>query len=247
MCVWEIIIYSFISGILTGTGAVITIFFKHIEDKWISTALGFAAGIMIGLSTFSLIPHAIESGSITTVIIGFIAGGLFLWFVDIVIPHIHKLDGGEGEGDRVTRYKKMGYFIAIGIALHNLPEGLSIGASTGVSLNFGIVIAISIGIHNIAEGLSIAVPLSICGVKRSKIIFITVFAGLFTVIGTAIGILIVNISDVVISLSLSFAAGAMIYICSDELIPESHKLHSNMSNMGVMAGFIFSLVISLLE
>jgi len=236
-----------VSGILTGLGAVIAMFFKNIEDKWISTALGFAAGIMIGLSTFSLIPHAIESGSITAVILGFVAGGLFLWIIDMIIPHIHKLDGEEEEGDRLSSYKKMGYFIAIGIALHNLPEGLSIGASTGISMNVGIVIAISIGIHNIAEGLSIAVPLSICGIKKSKIVFITVFAGLFTVIGAFIGMLAVNISSVIISMSLSFAAGAMIYICSDELIPESHKLHSNMSNAGVMTGFIFSLVISLLE
>lgn len=241
----EILLYSFISGILTGLGAIITFFFKRIENRWISTSLGFAAGIMIGLSTFSLIPHAIESGSITAVVAGFIAGGLFLWLVDIIIPHIHKVDGEEG--DALSSYRKMGYFIAIGIALHNLPEGLSIGASTGISMNMGIIIAVSIGIHNIAEGLSIAVPLSICGVKKTKIVFITVFAGLFTVIGTFLGMLIVNVSDVVISVSLAFAAGAMIYICSDELIPESHKLHSNLSNAGVMIGFIFSLIISLLE
>lgn len=241
----QILLYSFISGILTGLGAVVTIIFKNIGEKWISTSLGFAAGIMVGISTFSLIPHAIESGNIITVILGFAVGGVFLWIIDMIIPHIHKVDGEEE--DKLSNYKKMGYFIAIGIALHNLPEGLSIGASTGISMNVGIIIAMSIGIHNIAEGLSIAVPLSISGVEKQKILFITVFAGLFTVIGTFIGMLIVNISNVVISVSLAFAAGAMIYICSDELIPESHKLHSNLSNAGVMTGFIFSLIISLME
>jgi len=241
----SMLFYSFISGILTGFGAIIAIIFKIKTEKAISTSLGFAAGIMIGLSTFSLIPHAIESGSITAVISGFICGGFFMWIVDAIIPHIHKVEGEEG--DKLSSYRKMGYFIAIGIALHNLPEGLSIGASTGISMNVGISIAVSIGIHNIAEGLSIAVPLRLSGVKKRKVIYITVFAGLFTVVGTFIGILLINVSNIVISLSLSFAAGAMIYICSDELIPESHKLHSNLSNAGVMMGFAFSLIISLIE
>lgn len=241
----NILTYSFISGLLTGVGALLIMFFKSIKEEWISAALGFAAGIMVGLSTFSLIPHAIETGSILSVVAGFMVGGIFLWLVDMAIPHIHKIDSEEG--DKLNSFKKMGYFIAIGIALHNLPEGLSIGASTGISMNVGIIIAVSIGIHNIAEGLSIAVPLKISGVKQSQIVFTTVFAGLFTVIGTLIGLLMVNISANVISFSLSFAAGAMIYICSDELIPESHKLHSNLSNAGIMIGFIFSLIISLME
>jgi len=227
---------SLIAGLLTGVGALIAIAIKNPSDKLLSVSLGFAAGIMLGISTFSLIPESIELGNLYYCALGFVSGAGFLGLLDYILPHIHK---NEVEYDD---YKKMGYFIALGIAVHNLPEGVAIGVSNEVSSAMGFYMAVAIGIHNIAEGLSVAMPLSLSpNIKKSEILFITTMTGLVTFFGTFIGTAIVNISSFFVSASLAFAAGAMIYITSAELIPKSHRSHSKYANIGVVTGILLSL------
>jgi len=216
-------------------GALIAIVLKEPSDKLISLTLGFASGIMIGISAFSLIPNSLDTGTVLICIIGFVGGGIFLFLVDIGLPHIHKI---ESDCDA---YLKMGYFIAIGIAFHNLPEGIAIGASNTISEQLGLMTALAIGLHNIAEGLSVAVPLRLGRVGKKRIVFITTFTGLSTFLGAILGIMLVNISQLFISFALAFAAGAMIYIASDELIPHSHSVHSEFANAGIMLGFTAAL------
>jgi len=232
-----ILIYSFVAGIVTGVGALIAILVKNLSNRVVSLSLGFASGIMIGISTLSLIPRSIETNSLFSCIIGFISGGAFLWLIDVVTPHIHKTDTND------DAYLKMGYFIAIGIAFHNLPEGIAIGTSNSISAHLGLFTAIAIGLHNVAEGLSVAIPLTLGHASKSRIIFITTMTGLSTFLGTIIGLALVKISPLFISYSLAFAAGAMIYISSDELIPHSHKAHSDFANVGLMLGIVMALLI----
>jgi len=232
----SIYLSSLIAGLMTGFGALITIAIKNPSHKLLSLSLGFASGIMLGISTFSLIPQSMELGNIYFCALGFVCGAASLGLLDYVLPHIHK---NEMEYDE---YKKMGYFIAIGIAVHNLPEGIAIGVSSEVSVAMGFYMAISIGIHNIAEGLSVAMPLSLSpNIKKTRMVFITTITGLATLLGTLIGTVIITISAFFISASLAFAAGAMIYITSAELIPKSHRSHGKYANIGIVAGILLAL------
>jgi ZIP family zinc transporter len=235
--IW-IYLLSLIAGLLTGVGALITLLLRTPSKKTLSFSLGFAAGIMLGLSTLSMIPESIALGGILPCIIGFICGAGFLALLDIILPHIHKNDDTQN-----NEYLKMGYFIALGIAVHNLPEGIAIGVSNEVSVSLGFYTALSIGIHNIAEGLSVAMPLSLShAMRKRKIVFITSITGLATFFGTTIGTSLATISPVFISASFAFAAGAMVYITSDELIPKSHSSHSNYANFGIVLGLLLPLL-----
>lgn len=233
----SILLISFFAGLVTGGGALISILIKSPSQKVLSLSLGFAAGIMIGISTLSLIPSSLELGNLTSCFFGIIIGALLLWLVDVLLPHIHK---SESDCDV---YRKLGTFIALGIAFHNLPEGIAIGASNEVSAQLGLYTAISIGIHNIAEGISVAMPLCMGKMENKRILFITTLTGLTTLGGTIIGISLVSISQTFISFSLAFAAGAMIYISSDELIPLSHKAHNHFANLGILLGIMLALFI----
>lgn len=231
----EVLVMGFLAGLMTGLGGLIAIVIKNIPTSLFSSVLGFAAGIMIGISTFSLIPNSLEAG-VSYTILGFVLGGTIMFLLDVALPHTHKSETEE------NMYFKMGIFIALGIALHNIPEGLAIGASNYISQETGFYNAIGIGLHNTAEGLCIALPLALCNMSKARIVLISVLTGLSTLIGTFFGLIIGSISLIFVSGSLAFAAGAMIYIASDELIPQSHKTHSEYANVGIMLGFIFALV-----
>ncbi|WP_242831473.1 ZIP family metal transporter [Dehalobacter sp. UNSWDHB] len=139
---------------------------------------------------------------------------------------------------------RWGYFIALGITLHNLPEGIAIGATSEVSYHMGIMTALTIGLHNIAEGLCVAMPLCLANVRKSRVVLITTMTGMSTLLGTGLGMILGLISPLIIAFFLAFAAGAMIYISSDELIPKSHHSHSEYANVGIMLGFILALILS---
>jgi len=233
-----ILLYGLIAGLVTGLGAVISISIKNITNKILSISLGFASGIMIGISALSLIPTSLDMSNSIICIAGFAAGALFLFLVDISMPHIHKVEAD------LSNYAKMGYFIALGITLHNLPEGIAIGATSEVSYHMGIMTAITIGLHNIAEGLCVAMPLCLANVRKSRVVLITTMTGMSTLLGTWLGMILGLISPFVIAFFLAFAAGAMIYISSDELIPKSHHSHSEYANVGIMLGFILALILS---
>jgi ZIP family zinc transporter len=234
----KILLISTITGLATGIGALIVVLIGPISNRKISALLGFAAGIMISITVFNLLPSAVEFGSNFLAVMGFLFGVILMLVLDNIIPHLHFFNK-EGRGGA---YIKMGYFIAAGIALHNLPEGLALGAGYHASEGLGVMIAAAILLHNIPEGMGIAAPLKIAGVYKLKIIGITSLAGLFTPLGTFIGMLFFNISPVFIALSLGLAGGAMIYIVSDELIPESHKQHSHSANIGIALGILVTFL-----
>ncbi len=136
-----------------------------------------------------------------------------------------------------------GLFLAIGIALHNLPEGLAIGAGYSNSITLGATIAISLAMHNVPEGMVTAAPLLLAGMNRWRVVGIATLAGLMTPIGTFIGAVLISISPEFVSIAMALAAGAMIYIVSDELIPQSHEYHSHAANLGLVAGFVLGYML----
>lgn len=230
----NVFLSSLIAGLLTGVGALFSVAIKKPNKKLIGSALGFAAGIMLGISFFHLLLENTQKDKIMYLAIGLALGLAFMYLLEKLIPHSH---GEKKEDD----YLKMGYFIMLGIALHNFPEGLAIGASYGVSEKIGFTMAILIGLHNIVEGVAVSLPLAIGKMKSYKVILMTTLTGLSTLLGAAVANYLISISESLISISMAFAAGAMIYISVLELIPSSKREDFKFANIGLAIGLITSL------
>ncbi len=246
----ESLLYSFLAGSSTAIGAVVLLFFGPPGKKTMAVLLGFAGGIMLALSVFELMPEAVELGSMTTVIVGFLIGCGMMFGVDQILPHAHMSESDHLEIENPEKFPqgeasvlRTGYLIFFGIALHNVPEGLAIGAGLEASPELGMYIAIAIALHNVPEGLAVAGPLRAGGMPGGKVVLFTLGAGLMTVLGTGIGLLIFNISPLLVSGSLAFAAGAMVYIVNDELIPQANSMNSHFANAGLIVGLLLGFII----
>ncbi len=243
------LLYSFLAGSSTVIGASLLLCCGHPGKKFMAAILGFAGGVMLALTMFELMPEALELGSLSSVIIGFLLGCAMMFGLDLILPHAHMSRSRELEIENPDNFPetdraivRTGYLIFFGIALHNLPEGLAIGAGLEASPQLGLYIAVAIGLHNIPEGLAVAGPLKAGGLSNIKILLFTLAAGLMTVVGTAIGLLLVNVSEMLISGLLAFAAGAMIYIVHDELVPQANRLHSHMAIIGLILGVMIGFI-----
>lgn len=246
----EALLYSFLAGTSTVLGVVALLIVRNPGKKLLSTILGFAGGIMLAISLFELMPRALELGSMTSAVVGVILGAAMMLILDTIIPHSHMsgsedivVENPEKLKELDNPMKRTGYLILLGIALHNIPEGLAIGAGLEASEELGIVIAIAIALHNIPEGLAIAGPLKAGGVPIGKIFLFILAAGLMTPVGTAIEMIFLAISPVFISGSLAFAAGAMIYIVHDELVPQANEMHNHLANVGIILGILVGFAI----
>ncbi|SHF21160.1 ZIP family metal transporter [Alkalibacter saccharofermentans] len=248
----ESLLYSFFAGSSTALGAIILMLFGKPGRKTMAALLGFAGGIMIAVSLFELMPEAYELGeSLFVVVAGFILGCGMMYLLDVFLPHAHMSTSDElivENASHIHEERKIlrtGYLIFFGIALHNVPEGLAIGAGLEASPELGMSIALAIGLHNIPEGLAVAGPLKAGGLSSLKVILFTLGAGLMTVVGTTIGLVVFGISTAMIGGSLAFAAGAMIYIVNDELVPQANGLHSHLANAGIIAGTLIGFAMLL--
>lgn len=246
----ESLLYSLLAGVSTALGAIVLMVFGAPGKKMMATLLGFAGGIMIAVSVFDLMPESLELGSMMVVIIGFVLGCGLMFLLDRVMPHAHMSESDELMLENAHSYRptqktvlRTGYLIFFGIALHNVPEGLAIGAGVESSPELGLAIAIAIGLHNIPEGLAVAGPLKAGGISNVRVLLFTLGAGLMTPVGTAIGLFLFSISQVLIGGALAFAAGAMIYIVHDELIPQSNSMHSHAANIGFIVGLLLGFVL----
>ncbi len=247
----EGLVYSFFAGISMALGALIVLCFGRPGKSLLSLILGFAAGVMLAISAFDLIPEAIEMGSIWHAAAGFLVGAAMMYVLDLIIPHAHMsgdLDGparSAGEAENSDRKAlRTGCLVFLGMALHNVPEGLAIGAGLESSPELGFYIAVAIGLHNIPEGMATAGPLRAGGLSSAKVLLLTLLAGMMTPVGALIGLIAFGISDAFVAAGMALAAGAMVYIASDELIPQSHGYHSHMANFGILGGFLAGFVLS---
>ncbi|GAB4268980.1 ZIP family metal transporter [Thermincola ferriacetica] len=241
-----IFLTSIVAGLATCLGSFIVICMGRPAEKTFSLLFGLAGGIMLAVVVMDLIPSSLAYGSIKQALTGFSFGIMLMVSLDILLDLVYRpLTPLPGAGKK--RLVKMGYLIAIGIALHDLPEGFAIAAGYSAKNRLGLVIATAIGLHNIPEGMATAVPLRMSGVSGKKILAINLLVSLFTPLGTYIGLLLVNISPGLITCLLSLAAGAMAYIVKNEILPESRKKHPNFATLGAMAGFLLIFALDFLH
>ena len=225
----------------TTLGGIIGIVFKRTSNKFLSFVLSFASGLMLSIICFDLIPEAMGIANIINVLIGIILGIIAMIICDVLVQK--RFNSNNINLKNKDNLLKTGIIVSIGLALHNFPEGLAIGSGFGASITLGYSLAIAICLHDIPEGISMAVPMKNGGMKKVKVIFYVILSGITTGIGAFFGALVGGISNEVISMCLSFAAGAMLYIVSGELIPESNKLyHGRMTAIGNIFGFLIGMI-----
>ncbi len=247
----------FFGTIGTTIGGLIGTFSKRSSNKFLSFVLSFASGLMLAVVSFSLIPEALEISSIYMSLLGMIIGIIAMIICDILVDkkfnsnsYNKKQRTAKTDIDNSKKLSllKTGIIVSVGLAIHNIPEGLAIGSGFDASTTLGFSLAIAICLHDIPEGISMAIPMKNGGMNATKVMLYVILSGIATGLGALIGALVGNISTNVIAICLAFAAGAMLYIVSGELIPEYNSLyHGRMSALGNMAGFIiglFAMIIS---
>lgn len=233
---------SFLAGLATGVGALPILFFKDVSDKILDVMLGFAAGVMLAASSFSLLIPALELSDVWTVAIGFSLGALIIHLIDRYTPHVHFWTGVEGpKSHRLSGLMLM----VIAITIHNFPEGLAVGVSFGGGdIARGLLVAIAIGLQNMPEGLAVAFPLVREGYSRNRSLVIATLTGLIEPVGGLLGVALVSLAEPVLPWGLAFAAGAMVFVVSDEIIPESHrKGFEREATFGLIIGFIIMMIL----
>jgi len=232
---------------MTALGAGMVFFFKEIKKDILTMMLGFAAGVMIAASFWSLLAPAIEmaDGSWVPATLGFLVGGLFLWLVDHILPHLHMgLPTEEAEGIKTSWQRSI--LLVTAVTLHNIPEGLAVGVAFGAvayglpsaSLAGAVALAVGIGIQNFPEGAVVSIPLRREGLSRLKSFHYGQMSGIVEPISGVLGAALVLTMRPILPYALAFAAGAMIYVVAEELIPEAHfESNSHIATFGVMIGF----------
>jgi len=230
-----------VAGLATGAGALPVLFTRRVSHRILDVMLGFAAGVMLAATAFSLLIPAIELGGIWITVLGTAIGGLFLHLVDRFTPHLHFISGPEGPSSNLRRI----WLLILAITIHNFPEGLAVGVSFGSGdMRAGMALATGIGLQNMPEGLAGALPLVREKYHRRKALWYATLTGLVEPVGGLLGISIVTLARPLLPLGLAFAAGAMLFIVCDEMIPESHrKGHERDATFGLMVGFIIMMVL----
>ena len=224
----------------TTLGGILGVVIKKQSNKFLSFILALASGLMMAVICFDLIPEALEISNIIEVIIGVILGIIAMIFCDLLVDK--KFSEKVQVHNKQSKLLKTGMIVSIGLAIHNFPEGLAIGSGFESSLKLGLSLAIAICLHDVPEGISMSIPMKNGGMNPFKVIFYVILSGVTTGIGAFFGAIVGSISEQVISICLSFAAGAMLYIVSGELIPESNSLyHGRMTAVGNMLGFIIGI------
>lgn len=246
---------------LTALGAAMVFFFKTIKKNILNGMLGFAAGIMIAASFWSLLAPSIEmaeeqgQNAWATAAMGFLLGGLFLFLADKILPHLHMgLDTSQAEGVKTSWQRSV--LLVLAITLHNIPEGLAVGVAFGAvatgefgtaSIAGAVALAIGIGLQNFPEGAAVSIPLRREGFSRTKAFIYGQASGMVEPIAGVIGAYAVLTMKPILPYALAFAAGAMIYVVVEELIPEAQREEggskTDIATIGCMIGFTIMMIL----
>ncbi len=233
-------------GSATVIGALIGFIFKDLSHKFSDIVLSFAAGVMLAAAVLGLILPSLEYGgnwAILMTVAGIFAGALCLNLIDKLVPHLHKLVGPDLEAHSSTNLSKVLLFVTA-IAIHNLPEGIAAGVGFGSGdTSQALMIAGGIALQNIPEGMVIIGPMLAAGVTPRRTFVCAMLTGLIEVLGALIGYFAVSLSTAILPFALSFAGGTMLYVISDEMIPETHAHGSQRgATYSLLVGFCVMLV-----
>lgn len=248
---WQALLATCFTWFLTALGASVVFFFRSVNKRVLDSMLGFAAGVMIAASYWSLLAPAIEMAEDSSLpswvpaTVGFLLGGAFLYAVDKVLPHLHLgYPTEEAEGLHTTWRRSV--LLVLAITLHNFPEGLAVGVAFGAlaaglpsaSLAAAVALALGIGIQNFPEGTAVSVPLRREGMSRLKSFWYGQLSGVVEPVAGVLGAVAVVIVEPMLPYALAFAAGAMIFVVVEELIPESQlDTDTNIATAGALLGF----------
>jgi ZIP family zinc transporter len=244
---------------VTALGAAVVFFIKDVKKGFMDTLLGFTAGVMLAASFWSLLNPAIEMAHATwshqwawvPVAIGFLGGAVFLFSLDQLLPHLHLNEPIEKSEGVKTNWNRT-VLLVLAITLHNIPEGLAVGVAfgavaegiPGADLAGAIALTIGIGIQDFPEGLAVSLPLRRFGMSRTKSFLYGQLSGIVEPIAAVAGVALVMIAQSVLPYALAFAAGAMIYVVVEEVIPESQSNgHNDKATLGLMFGFVIMMAL----
>lgn len=228
-------------------GSILGFIVRELPHKWNDTILGYCAGIMLAVSTIGLIVPAFEMATPSTwwiVVIGVMCGAFFLNILDFVTPHLHHITGLDQEEHRSNKTLDHILLFVMAIALHKLPEGMAAGVSmSGAEADWSV--SFGIALQNIPEGMVIIAPLLLAGVTRTRTFFISLAIGLLEIVGVWIGFGLGSASEAMLPIMLGFSGGAMLYVTSDEMIPETHAHgYEKQSTYALLLGFMTLLLLN---
>ena len=238
---------SILAGLATGLGALPVLFYKHITHKTLNTMLGAAAGVMLAATAFSLIIPGIQAGNelwpgygVYVVAVGIMVGAGFLVLADQWLPYEKYLEQGE----TFDSLRKVWLFIAA-VTLHNLPEGGAVGVSFGAGdWHNGVALATAVALQNIPEGLAVALPLVALGYRREQAVLIATLTGLIEPIGGVLGVIMAKAFLPLMPIGMAFAAGAMLFVITDDIIPETQSRgKARYATFAMMTGFIIMMIL----
>ena len=247
MLLLEPFLLSLLAGLATGVGGLIVLFLRRISDRIVSLSMGFASGVMLMVAFNNLFLEAEKLLVHIELITFFSIGAVIMMALDLAIPHIEPTR--RKENGRTERMRQSGVLIAVGITLHNLPEGFVVAAGYIFNPSLGLVVAIAIMLHNIPEGIATAIPFSEAGTKPTRVAIVTFLSGLAEPVGALVAAMVLSTfaPQIVIGYSLVFAAGVMTYITADELIPIAHEYgFKHTVSVGLLLGIIFALLVDVL-
>jgi ZIP family zinc transporter len=243
--------------LVTASGAALVFLFKDLPRKALDGMLGFTGGVMIAASYWSLLAPSIEMSEAQGMLpwfppaVGFAAGALFLFGLDKLVPHLH-LNFGQDESEGVKTQWKRTTLLVLAITLHNIPEGLAVGVAFGAAaagldgaeLGGAMALAIGIGLQNFPEGIAVSMPLRRSGVSRRKAFFFGQLSAVVEPIAGVIGAAAVLVFQPILPYALAFAAGAMIYVVIEEVVPETQRdKHTDTAALGFIGGFLVMMVL----
>ena len=230
-------------------GSLMGFAFKKISHKFSDTVLSFAAGVMLAASVIGLILPSLEGAGkwgLLITVAGIFAGALCLSLIDKLVPHLHRMVGADLEPGKKEGLSKVLLFV-MAIAIHNLPEGIAAGVGFGSDdISQALVIAGGIALQNIPEGMIIIGPMLAAGVSPKKTFLCAMSTGLIEVVGTFIGYFAVSVSAAILPFALAFAGGTMLYVISDEMIPETHHSGERGVTYALLVGFCVMLATDVL-
>ncbi|MCS7282112.1 MAG: ZIP family metal transporter [Anaerolineae bacterium] len=235
------VVATVLTGLATGLGALPVLFTRRVSERLLDALMGFAAGVMLAATAFSLIVPAIELGGVFPAVVGILIGAVFLAVLDHTLPHTHFIKGAEGPKSALRRV----WLLIIAITLHNFPEGLAVGIGFGSGrLSEALALMVAIGLQNMPEGLAVALPLVRERWPSGRALLYALGSGMAEPIAGLVGVLLVTVMHALLPWGLAFAAGAMLYVVSDEIIPETHSRGYEMEGTwGVIVGFVVMMIL----